>query len=252
MSEIRTLRPGLLVALTTSITGGTYYRTTEIEADHTDETGARRARWETERIVTNAEEHAEAVKVRTKVRGTILKVCTATSAFGLLCPESNIEELRQAIRDAREIADEFNLNAEVTRIRVGVLFGRIAQDEVEAQRAMNAEIRSLMDEMEDGLKRLDANAVQKAANEAKQLESMLTDESQARSDVAITAARKARRQIVKLVKAGEDVGEEVTKAAIAQIEMARASFLDMEGGGEVQAPDQAGLAIDLSGDGEVA
>lgn len=244
MTDYYTLRPGLLVSMQTSIKGNTHYRTMELEADHVDANGSRRARWETERIVTDPAEHEDAIKVRTKARGLILSVCSQ-SAFGLLCPNNKETDLREAIAAARELTDEFNSTAQLTRMNVNVIYGRIAQDDVEAVRAITGEIRELMEDMQQGLKTLDVKAVRDAANKARSVGAMLSPEAKSRLDTAIDAARKSAR---KIAKAGDAAAAEVDRATIARIDMARTSFLDLDIEAEAAhtaAPAMDARAIDM-------
>jgi hypothetical protein len=205
-TAVRTLRPGLLVALNTSIRGNLSYATKELEGTHLDENGQEVKRWETIRMITDPAEHEAAGKTRGQIRSLITKHCAQT-AFGLLCPEDKAEELQQAITEARALAEGFNDGARLTRVSVNVLYGRIAQDET--------------------------------------LGAMLSDDAKARSEVAIEAAKQARRQMVKLQKAGETLSVEVRKAAIAKIDMARTSFLDLDDDREVQAVEETAPALDF-------
>lgn len=220
----QTLRPGLLVALNTSIKGNISYGTREIEGTHINESGEQVARWETTRVIMDPEEHEAAWVVRIKARNLIKKVC-AKSAFGLLCPEDRADELVAAIAEARQLVDEFNRDALLTRVSVNVIFGRIAQDDVEAIRAISGEIRDLMDDMQVGLKNLDVKRVRDAAAKAKQVGEMLTEDARGRLDEAISVARSSAR---KIVKAGAEVAIEIDKVAIEAIDVARVSFLDIE------------------------
>lgn len=243
MNEVRTLRPGLLVSMNTSIRGNIHYRTNELEGVHVTDEGEQRARWETERIVSDPAEHEAAVKLRTKVRGLIVSQC-ASSAFGLLCPEDKADELRQAIVEARTLVDGFNEDARLTRMSFNVLYGRIAQDDVEAVEAIAAEVRGLMSDMQAGLERLDVKAVRDAAAKAKGLGTMLSVDAKARLEVAVEAARSSCR---KIVKAGEAAAVEIDQAAIARIEMARTSFLDLETEAvHVEAPQADARAVDFT------
>jgi hypothetical protein len=223
MSDFHTLRPGLLVSMQTSIKGNTHYRTEEIEREHADGNGMR-ARWETTKTIADKQEHEDAIKQRTKIRGLILSVCSQ-SAFGLLCPNDKESELREAISLARKLTDEFNATAQVSRMSVNVIFGRIAQDDVEAVRAISGEIRSLMEDMQDGVKSLDVKAIRGAANKATEVGKMLTPEANSRMAVAIDAARTAAR---KIAKAGEAGAKEIDRATIRKIDMARTAFLDID------------------------
>jgi hypothetical protein len=248
MVGISTLRPGLLIALSTALRGNVSYATAEIEADHLNEDGSRQAAWETRRTVADAAEHERGIKARSKARSLITAVCKA-SAFGLLCPEDDSEKLSAAIAEAREIAGEFNRDARLSQLAVNVLVGRIAPDDVEAVRAINSEIRDLMSAMESGLRKLDVGAVREAANKAKALSSMLSEAASERAQKAVEAARKAARQIS---KAGETAAIAVDEATLKVLRESRFYFLEVEGdAAEVQAPEaqaKGGLDLEVTAD----
>lgn len=240
--EARTLRPGLLVSLRTTIAGGVKYQRVDLENQHIDETGQERSRWETTRVVVDPDEHAEAVKVRGKVRSLVTSVC-AQSDFGLLCPNSKQGDLRARIREARALATRFNNGAATTRINVRVVAGTIAQDDVEAVRAISGELRDLMATMETGLANMDVKAVREAAKKAKSVGQMLSADAKLRLDEAIEAARSAAR---KVVKAGEQAAVEIDQDTLAALKAARTSFLDLDvddindpGGADDTAPQPA-------------
>jgi hypothetical protein len=232
MLNTSTLRPGLLVSLKTSIAGNVNYKTLTLEGDHITETGERRARWETERTVTDPVEHEAAIRARSLARSKIQCVC-ANSAFGLLCPESKASELAAAVDEARAIVDAFNRSAGLTRLSFNLIAGKIAPDDVEAIRAINSEMSDLMASMAQGLSNLDVSKVRDAANKARSVGAMLTPEAQERVKTAIDVARKAARQIV---SAGEEGAVEIDRASIRKVLDARTAFLDLEDGTEVEAP----------------
>lgn len=236
-----TLRPGLLVSLKTSVSGNVSYSKQEIEQDHLTPDGKRQARWETERVISDPKEHEAATKARSRALTMIRTVCSR-SAFGLLCPEIDTERLERAIADARRIADEFNATARLTRVTVYVITGRIAPDDVEAVRAINSEIRDLLDDMERGLKRLDVDAVREAANKARNIGAMLSPDAAARVRSAIEVARQAARRIV---QAGDQAAVDIDRAALRRIEEARTAFLDLDEGKRIEAPIVEGRALDL-------
>ncbi len=240
--EISTLRPGLLVSLKTSVWGNVSYQKRTIEAEHKTKDGAKKAKWETERTVSDPEEFEAARQARSKARQVIHAICS-NSAFGLLCPEAASAELEEAIAEARKIATAFNQRAKLTRIGVYVITGRIAADDVEAVRAINSEVRELLDNMRQGLKNLDVKTVREAANKARGLGQMLSPDAAARINVAIEAARKTAR---KMVKAGEQAAAEVDRRTIRAITEARTAFLDLDEAGEVAAPEAQGRALDLA------
>lgn len=242
MRNTTTLRPGLLVSLKTSISGNVSYFKQEIEPDHLTRDGKRQAKWETERVISDPKEHEAATRVRSKANSLIRTVCSR-SAFGLLCPEIETERLEKAIAEARTLAEEFNATARLTRVSVYVITGRIAPDDVEAVRAINSEIRDLLEDMQRGLKNLDVDAVRDAANKARNIGAMLSPDAAARVSSAIEVARSAARRIV---KAGDQAASEIDRATLRRIEEARTAFLDLDSGSKVARPVVEGRALDLS------
>lgn len=236
-----TLRPGLLVSLKTSIHGNVAYKVNEIEEDHLDDDGVRRATWQTERTIRDPAEHEEAIKVRTRCRSLITGVCS-TSSFGLLCPEAWEGRLADAVEEAQEMVATFNGKAALTRISVYVLVGRIAASDSEAVRAINSDIRELLDTMEGGLRRLDVKMVREAATRARSLGAMLSEDASEQVAEAITMARRAARIIV---RAGAEGEAEINKEALDVLARARVSFLDLDGGRELVVPTTPGRGIDL-------
>lgn len=239
MTTHSTLRPGLLVSLKTSISGGVVYEKIDLEA--TKKEGADVARWETTRIVDDPEEHERAKKARSDSARAVRKICSL-SAFGLLCPETKAEELTAAIADARKIADDFNLTAALTRVYVHVLTGRVASDDVEAVKAINSEVRGLLDDMNAGLGNMDVKRIREAASRAKELGQMLSPDAEAKITIAVETARKVATTIA---KAGEQAAGEVDRGAIRKIMEMRAAFLDLDGGKEIGAPVASGRAVDF-------
>lgn len=221
--QTSTLRPGLLVSLKTSVRGNVSYQRRDLAHKRTKD-GKDEAKWETERVIADADEYRRAGEVRTQARIAISRPC-AYSAFGLLCPEDRANDLEEAIVEARKIADEFNADAKLTRVSVYVITGRIAQDDVEAVRAINSEVRELLDTMQTGLKNFDAKAVREAANKAVSVGKMLSDDANDKIQIAIDAARSAARRIV---KAGDQVSMEIDTQVLKTIKRQRTAFLDID------------------------
>ena len=245
--EIRTVRPGVLVSLGTSVRGNRTYYKSQIENPHVEATGEERSKWETTKIVFDPAEQAEADKVRDKACSLIKSVC-AKSVHGLLCPEHRIDELFERIEQARQLADDFNSTAALTHVAVNVICGRIVQDDVEAVRAISSEVRDLMQDMQKGLVDMDAKAVRAACAKARSVGQMLSEDAQQRLSFAIDAARTGAKDIV---KAGEQASIEIDSALMNTIAMARTSFLDLgEGGVDVGVPVEQGRALDFGADDE--
>lgn len=226
-----TLRPGLLVSLKTSVRGNVRY-SKEIIEERVDEDGADRSKWETERVVTDPVEHKKAKQVRSRARSKIKSVC-AHSAFGYLCPEVDAAKLTAAVAEARSLVEEFNDGASLTRVSFYVMTGRVAADDVEAVRAINSEVKDLIDTMARGMQALDVKTIRDAADKARDLGSMLSVEARERIQVAIDTARASARAIV---KAGTAAATEVDKEAIRKLKTQRTAFLDLDEARAVAAP----------------
>lgn len=240
---ISTLRPGLLVSLSIKVTGNVQYKKRDLEQAHQEEDGTERARWETERIIQAPKELRKAEKCRSAARQLVTKTC-ARSAFGLLCPDAWEKDLYANIGQARQLAAEFNARARHTEIGVYVIVGRVAQDDVEAVRSINMEVRGLLREMTEGLKDLDVKRVREAAGRARSVGMMLAPDAAEKIKGAIDAARAAGR---KMVKAGEDAAAAIDKEALKTIAQARTAFLDLSEGEVLPArPVTRGRAVDLA------
>jgi hypothetical protein len=223
-----TLRPGLLVSLKTSVRGGVEYTRTDLEAAKERADGAIESRWETQKRIEDPAEFERATVTRNAARRMISKVC-ASSDFGLLCPSDRETELAKAIEEARQLARLHNENATRTQIEIFCIAGRIAQDDAEAQRAINSEIRGLISEMEEGIKAADPERIRKAANVAKGLGTMLTEDAGRKVSAMIEEARAAAREIVKRVqKEGETAATVVAECKVEALNAARFAFLDYE------------------------
>lgn len=243
-----TLRPGLLVSLKTSITGNVAYTKEIIDADHLIENGAKVAEWQTRRVIADPDEYENSRKARSKAAG-LIRACCTQSAFGLLCPESAKDALDKATKRAREIAEEFNEGAALTQVYVYIIVGRIAPDDVEAVKAINSEVRELLEEMERGLRNFDVKLIRENASKAREIGAMLSPDSAARVQIAVEAARTAAKRIV---QAGDTAAKELDTAAIRAITESRTAFLDLDGASDVKAPEAEQRAIDLTPAADVA
>lgn len=241
MTEFRTLQPGLLVNMNTSVKGNVTYQVNDRDVRYVDRSEVTDIH--TRKTVADIDEQERAIKERTKIRGLILSVC-AKSEFALLCPNAREAELRDAIAEGRTLAEKFNRSSRTTHIEFRVICGRIAQDDVETVRAITSEVRSLMEDMQRGVKALDVKTIRAAANQATEIGKMLSPEAKARTAIAIKAARETAR---KIAKAGNEAGQEVDRVALRKISRARTSFLDINTEvAELAEPKMDGRGIDLS------
>lgn len=236
-----TIRPGLLVAVKTSIKGNVSYSKRDIAVE-TFEDGYEKARWETERSIKNAAEQEAATKARSKARSLISGVCSSTE-FGFLCPIASRPELDKALAEARKVCDEFNATSTVTKLRFNAVTGTIAQDDYSAVRALRREIAELLTDMKDGLENLDAQGVRESATRLKQMGQMLSPEAEVRVELAIKQVRESCRKIAAAAKDG--VAVEIDRLTIQRLSECRTAFLDLDGTDEVAQPVQAAPALDL-------
>ena len=237
-----TLRPGLLVSLSTSLRGNVSYDKTDLDNERDGVTEM--VAWRTDRRIADVKEFEAAKKVVGKAQNIIRSVCVK-SMFGLLCPESDEDVLEEKVTEAQALVDEFNAKAKLTRVHVYCMTGHIASDDVKAVKKISAEVRSLMADMETGLKNLDVQMVREAANKAKSVGQMLTPDAEGRVTKAIELARSAAR---KIVKAGEEGSVEIDRLAIRKIAEQRNSFIDIDEPVEMQKPTARVGSVDLDDD----
>jgi hypothetical protein len=159
--------------------------------------------------------------------------------------------LEASIADARTVADRFNATASKSHIEVYVMVGRVAQDDVEAARAIGSEVRDLINQMQAGIANASPEAIREAANKARNLRTMLSAEVAGQVSAAIIEARKAAREIVSRVeKAGEPAAQVVAELSTERLKSARFAFLDLDESDapEVQHEAPTGRVVDLEAD----
>lgn len=254
MSKASVIRPGLLVAVRSTVAGGVSYQRVDLDAAEIDcpdcvegDTATERSacktcggtgkvsssegrevtRWETKRTIEDAAEHKRATAARSAARALITKCCSVTS-FGLLCPEDQEGALDAAVAKARELVAEHNKGATHTQVSILVFKGRVASNDAEAARAITAELAGLVQQMDAGIKEFDPKKIRDAADKARQMSNMLDDSKKGKIDAAIAQARAAARAIVKRFQNENEARETVLlDIQRGQIESARIAFLDM-------------------------
>ena len=181
-----------------------------------------RSRWDTTKIVFDPAEAKEAGQVAGRARYLITRLC-ADTAHGPLCPVDRRDELKEAIAEARELVEDFNMKATFTRVDLNVICGEVVADDVEAARALFSETERFLAQMQDGLKDLDVKKVRADCVRLLDIGQMLSPEANAMMAVAVNAARSACKRIV---AAGEQAAIEIDQRTIDMIGLARNSFLD--------------------------
>lgn len=234
MSEVKMLKPGILVSLKTSQTGNRSYKKEELERAHIAEGGVERSRWNTTKIVYDPAEAKAAAQTANRARYLVTRLC-ADTAHGPLCPVERRDDLNAAIVEAREMVREFNETAVFSRVDVNVICGEIIADDLNTVRALFSETERFMAEMQEGLAELDVKKVRAICVKALDVGQMLSPEAGATMALAVNTAREACK---KIVAAGEQAAAEIDQRAINTIGVARSSFLDFnisEDGTEVKA-----------------
>lgn len=233
-----TLRPGLLVSLRTTVRGGVEYKRVDLDAGTTagsvepTEGEAPRtevARWETTRVVTDAQAYERAKKCRSKASSLIRGACVQ-SAFGLVCPASDEDKLDAAYAEALAMVEAHNAGEGASRVDVWMLKGRVAQSDELAAKAVAAEVAELIEAMRVGLAKADVAAIREAAAKARDMGKMLDEEAAAKVGRAVEEARSAAKAIVRRVQTdGEDAALVIQELSRKALDEARFAFLDLDG-----------------------
>lgn len=233
------LKPGLLVGLSTSISGGVKYSKSDKVGKEIDEavkeTGARITSeeaqvqaWETVKVVDDPEEYTRAVKVRGKCRAMITGVCVS-SPFGLICPMSKENVLDEAIKESRSLAASTNETTTRSKIDIWCIKAQITESDTDALNGIASEIRNLLDQMQSGIAEMDVAKIRDAANKAKSLGGLLDGEAAGKVRAAVEEARKNAREIVRGVfDQAETAERSLVEIKTEAIREARFMFLDLE------------------------
>lgn len=219
------VRPGFLVVLNTSVKGGVTYHRQDLE-DRENADGAHVHKWETEKIVSDPEEHETACAIRLKVRSLVRAACYYTP-FGHIVPTDEVENLDAKLAEARQLVDEFNADAKTCRVRFSLMRGEIAEDAAEAVSAVADEVKDLMEQMQGAIAGGKVGDIRNIANRANTMSRLLEAESEGKDHLsrAVRAARKIARAITKRVQNGsEDMAAVLAEQEAKPIAMARFQF----------------------------
>lgn len=287
IKDAMTLKPGILVSLKTAKRGGIEYKRKNLDAgaesaaapacaecnspvdkvtkadseieiyrcthcgtERLADTFTKVEKWETTKIVADKEADKAASKLRNRAGALVRGVC-AQSAFGLICPEHKLPQLKEAVAEARALVAAFNdsQHGKIVQINLYVLMGRIASTDEEAVKAIRSELLELMDEMRDGIGAGDIESAREAASKALKMGDMLDAESNKKVAAAIAEVREIATAVVKRMTRGEVAAEIVRDIRLKAVEDARNRFahLDMDAPIEV-APLPVTVTRDLEMD----
>jgi len=284
-----TLKPGILVSLKTAKRGGIEYKRKNLDASAIENAAApacatcngavervtlpdleteiyrciertcraerpadvftKVEKWETTKIVADKEADKAATKLRTRAAALIRSVC-AQSAFGLICAESKLPQLTEAVAEARALVAEFNdsVHGKIVQINLYVLMGRIASTDEEAVKSIRSELLELMDEMQNGIGAGNIEAARLAADKAKAMSDVLDADSSKKVAAAIAEVRATATAVLKRMAKGEAAAEVVAGIQLKALEDARSRFahLDMDEVADVAPlPSGAARAVDM-------
>lgn len=229
--DVKTIKPGLLVALTSKAEGNRKY--TSKEVDQQQQGASELRKWEGECFTRDVAEQEAAEKCRSEARGMIAKLCFKTD-FGLICPEDREQELAEAIARAHAHVSAFNATAMYTRVYVDALPARIAKDDTAAAKAITKDVRELLDAMKAAIAAADPKAIRDTCNSARQIGQMLSADLEEKVSKAVANARSIARKIVARVeKAGESAAAVLADINTHDLDQARFCFGDL-------APEPAG------------
>lgn len=236
--ETRTVRPGYLVCLKTSVSGNVSYRKRDLEFSATFK------KWETEKYVLDPVEHEAATQLRNRCV-TLIRACCSNTSFGYMVPVDGMSRLSQAVTEVDNLTREFNRNAKFSRVRCYVITGKLAENDEAVTRAMKAEVADILRQIETGITELSADKIREACKKAKALEDMLSDDAKKKLADAVKESRRLAR---KLGEVG-NVAAIKLDAAAREINAAKTCFVDLDET-EIQIPTVAAETrnLDLSPD----
>ncbi len=242
---IANIRPGILVALKTHVTGGVEHLREEVAPEATAPEGGSAQTRKTTTIVEDVEELDRARAARSAALAAIGRVCVRTD-FGLLCLASREGELDAAVAAAQALALEHNRGAQHTSVEVYVLKGRVAESDAEATKGIAAEVRGLIDGMSAGIAAADPKAIREAASRARKLGALLDESTSLKVSDAVAEAREAARVIVKrVVDGGEEAATVVAELKTEAQDLARFAFLDLDPVAEIAEPIESARDLDI-------
>ena len=239
-----TLRPGYLVSLTTHHEGGRLYETLDEKVSIEEGTTAEVTNKNVKLTIFNPEEYKSAQKELGKAAEKIRSLCPRSSHW-LICPADKEPELRAAIDDAHGVCAAFNATSDHSQVELYVITAKMAGSDEEATRAIAADMRDLIVEMQRGIKGADPEAIREAARKAQSYGQILDEATSKKLGDAVKEARYAATLIKKLEGDAVNAAAVIAQINTSALETARYCFLDLEEGERVEVEQAAGPSVDL-------
>lgn len=215
------LKPGILLALSTSVEGGVTYAREDLGKQKEGEGEA--AEWRTTRHITDVAEYNRAGETRAQARACIAAVCQQTP-WGLICETDREGELLEAIAEAEQMADTFNAGSVHSRVRISAAPARFAENDVQMLRAVRREAGGMLEDLERATQLGQVERIRDLAARASRLKALLASQHEGTGQLerAIAAARAVARSVVKRVeKGGEALAAVLASANFRPISTAR-------------------------------
>ena len=233
----RRIKPGLIVALATTVNGGVWYRRIELDAAGVAPEGGTGevARWETARTIADPKEHRAADLLRASIGNKAAGLCCRTP-FGLICPPENEDALLATMASKEAEVAVFNRDARFTRVTMSFLTGRVDALDEASWKAVAREVAVLVDEMEQAIREGSVSETRKAADKLNKMTGILEGDSAIRAQAAVDEARGIARKLVKAAGDAVATAAIVEREALNELRSARFAFLDMDDVAAVEAP----------------
>lgn len=161
--EIKSIRPGILVAEKVTISGGIHYDKELEESYFEDERQIRK--WRTTAIVDDVSERQKAQMVRSQIYSLTRKVCASTP-IGLICSEERSGELAEALREARRKRNEFNSEAKTCYMRTHHALFEVNPDNKQAVEAIVDHVADIANRVDEAITSSEEEVIQKAPRSA--------------------------------------------------------------------------------------
>jgi hypothetical protein len=221
-----TLKPSLLIGASISRTGG--LTNSRMLLDESLDGQHEVKKWEVTRDVPNLEELQKADAVASECRRMLSKVCYRTG-FGTVCPKDREGELVTIFKEIRVTIDNANVTLVGCKLSASFVRGEITTDDQEAAKAIGADISGFLQTLADAIGKADVKAIKQTLLQMKGIEQLLPVGQSETLTKAINQARTVAKTIAaEVVKKGRQIEDVKTELQTADIDLARAAFLEVD------------------------